>query len=346
MTTAPRRPVDLRSDTVTRPDRPMREAMFAAEVGDDVFNDDPTVQALEARAAALLGTEAGLFVASGTMANQVALMTHTTHGDEVIVGRPCHIQEHEVGAAAVLSGVTLVTVDAPTGVLDPAAVAAAIRVEDIHHPETGLVCLECAHGTGAVQPLASLQAVAAVAREHGLPVHLDGARIFNAALALGCDPREIAGVADSTMFCLSKGLGAPVGSVLCGPAGFVSRARKKRKMLGGGMRQAGFLAAAGLYALEHNVARLAEDHARARRLADALRSLPGLAIFDERLDIDMVWFTLDTDRPDQEIVDALRERDVIVYPSLGGEWRLVVHKDVNDADLDCAIEQLLVVLGG
>jgi len=341
-----RRPVDLRSDTVTRPDKGMLQAMISAEVGDDVFEDDPTVKALEARSAKMLGKESGLFVASGTMGNQVALMTHTRPGDEVIVGKPCHILEHEVGAAAVLSSVTLVCVDAQHGVLDPAAIEAEIRVEDLHHPETGLLCLECAHGTGAVQPLASLRAASAVARKHGLPVHLDGARIFNAALVLGCEPRAIADVADSVMFCLSKGLGAPVGSVLVGEQDWIRRARKKRKMLGGGMRQAGYLAAAGLYALEHNIERLAEDHARTQKMADALRDVPGLSVFAERLDIDMVWFTLRTERPDSEIVDALREREVLVYPALGGEWRLVVHKDMDDGDLDYAIAQLKAVLGG
>ncbi|MFH1498955.1 MAG: GntG family PLP-dependent aldolase [Verrucomicrobiota bacterium] len=273
-------------------------------------------------------------------------MTHTRHGNEVICGRPCHIQEHEVGAAAVLSGVTLVTVDAPTGVIDPYEVELLVREDDIHHPATGLICLECAHGTGAVQPFESLFNIRELARRLGLPVHLDGARIFNAAAVLDIDPATIADCADSVMFCLSKGLGAPVGSVLVGPAEWISRARKKRKMLGGGMRQAGYIAAAGLYALQHNVERLADDHVRARKLAEALRDVPGLNLFEERLDVDMVWFTLDTTRPDRQIVDALRERKVIVYPSLGGEWRLVAHKDVDDEDLDYAIAQLKAVLAG
>jgi threonine aldolase len=293
----------------------------------------------------MLGKEAGLFCASGTMANQVAIMTHTRPGNEVIVGKPSHIVDHEVGASAILSSVTLVTIDAPTGFLTPERIEAEIRGPDIHHPETGLICLESAHSSGAVQSLESMQAVRKIADRHGLPLYLDGARIFNAAHALGVDAKVVAECADSVMFCLSKGLAAPIGSVLCGPHDFIERARKNRKILGGGMRQVGLLGAAGLYALEHNVERLAEDHARARRLAEALRAIPRVSVQEERLDIDMVWFRLDTDRPDDEIVQALREREVVVYPSMAGEWRLVAHKDIDDEDLDFAIGHLSAVLG-
>lgn len=340
-----RRPVDLRSDTVTRPTPAMREAMATAPVGDDVFGDDPTVNALEAEAAQRLGKEAALLVASGTQGNQSAVMTHTRRGNEVICGRPCHIQEHEVGAAAVLSGVSLVPIDAPTGILAPAAIEAAIRVEDIHHPETGLLCLECAHSSGAVQPLGALQDAAAVARDRGIPVHLDGARIFNAAEHLGVAPSEIAAVADSVMFCLSKGLGAPVGSLLCGSRTFVARARKARKMLGGGMRQAGILAAAGLHALAHHVDRLAEDHARAQRLAEALGGLEGLEVDRACLDINMVWFTAPRVADPGAVVAALAEQGVLALEPAGGRWRLVVHLDVDDEALDHAIGALRRVLG-
>ena len=336
--------VDLRSDTVTRPSQAMRRAMAEAEVGDDVIGDDPTVAALEERAARLLGKEAALFVPSGTMGNQLAIFTHTERGNEVICGKPCHIQEHEVGAPAILSGVTLVPIPAPTGRLDPEEVAAEIREPDIHHPETGLVCLECAHSSGAVQDVEELRAVADVAHTAGLPVHLDGARIFNAAVALGCDVSEIASPADSVMFCLSKGLGAPVGSLLCGTAEFVAKARKGRKIFGGGMRQVGILAAAGLYALDHNIERLVEDHRRAKRLAEGIADIPGVSVFQDRLDINMVWFTLESDLSDKEIVSSLENRGVFVYPPMRGEWRLVTHLDVDDAQVDFAVEQIRAVL--
>ncbi len=335
---------DLRSDTVTRPGQDMRRAMAQAPVGDDVIGDDPTVCELERRAAALLGKEAALFVPSGTMGNQLAIFTHTVRGNEVICGKPCHIQEHEVGAAAILSGVTLVPIPAPTGRLDPDQVAAEIRSPDIHHPETGLICLECAHSSGAVQTIEELQAVAQVAREAHIPVHMDGARIFNAALALGQDVARIAAVADSVMFCLSKGLGAPVGSLLCGTEEFVAKARKGRKIFGGGMRQVGILAAAGLYALDHNVERLAEDHERARRLAEKLSDLPGLHVFEDRLDINMVWFTLDSSMRDEEIVTELAQRGLFVYPPMHGEWRLVTHLDIDDEDIDRAAAAFRAVL--
>ncbi len=323
----------------------MLEAMLKAEVGDDVFGDDPTVALLEERGAALVGQEAGLFVASGTMGNQVAIMTHTKRGDEVVLGLPCHIQEHEVGAAAVLSGVTLAPIRAPTGVLPPEEVDRAIRTEDIHHPETGLLCLECAHSSGAVQPLESLRAAMDAAHRRGVPVHMDGARIFNAALALGCSAAEVARGADSVMFCLSKGLGAPVGSLLCGSRGFVARARRSRKILGGGMRQVGLLGAAGLWALEHNVDRLAEDHGRAARLAEALREIKGVTVCEERRDINMVWFAHQSDADPLRLVEAMARRRVAIFRPLGGLWRLVTHLDVDDEGLEHAIDCLGEVFG-
>lgn len=338
-------PVDLRSDTVTRPTPAMRTAMMEAELGDDVFADDPTIVLLEQRSAELVGQEAGLFMASGTMGNQVAIMTHTHRGNEVLVGRPCHIQEHEVGAAAVLSGVTLVTLDAPTGLLQPQDIARAIRSSDVHHPDTGLLCLECAHSSGAVQPLDSLRAAMRVAREHNVPVHLDGARIFNAAHVLGITAAEVAQGADSVMFCLSKGLGAPIGSLLCGSRAFIARARRGRKSLGGGMRQVGLLGGAGLYALDHHVARLGEDHARADRLGDALAKVPSISICQDRRDINMVWFRHAWDGDPLGLVQAMEERQVKIFRPLGGEWRLVTHLDIDDEALDYAIDQLRDVFG-
>jgi threonine aldolase len=319
--------------------------MMEAELGDDVFEDDPTILRLEQRGAELVGQQAGLFMASGTMGNQVALMTHTRRGNEVLVGRPCHIQEHEVGAAAVLSGVTLAPIDAPTGLVQPDDVARAIRTEDVHHPETGLLCLECAHSSGAVQPLDSLRTAMDVAREHGVPVHLDGARIFNAAHVLVVTAAEVAQGADSVMFCLSKGLGAPIGSLLCGSRAFIARARRSRKSLGGGMRQVGLLGAAGLHALEHHVARLVEDHARAERLAAALAEVPSISIYEDRRHINMVWFRHDWDGDPLRLVHAMLERQVNIFRPLGGEWRLVTHLDIDDEALDYAIVRLRDVFG-
>ncbi len=325
--------VDLRSDTVTRPTQAMRRAMAQAEVGDDVLGEDPTVRALEARAAELLGKEAALFVPSGTMGNQLALLTHTQRGQEVICPRPSHVQEHEVGAAAVLAAVTLVPIDTPDGQMPLDAVEEAIRTPDIHHPTTGLILVECPHTDGEVPELEYLTELAGLARRHGLPIHMDGARIFNAALALGCSAAEIAATADSVMFCLSKGLGAPVGSMLCGPSDFVARARKYRKMLGGGMRQAGILAAAGLYALEHHLPLLARDHEKAARLAELLEDAPGMELIRLRHPTNMVWAALDPRLDPSEVVRLLAERQVAAYPPLRDRWRLVVHLDVSEEDV-------------
>ena len=261
--------IDLRSDTVTWPTPAMRKAMAEAPVGDDVYGDDPTMNELEERAAARVGKEAALFVPSGTFGNQLALFSWCPRGSEVILGEQCHIIQHEAGAASVIAGVQVRPVDAPDGALDPGAVRARVRSEDIHHPVTSLVCMENAHSSGRVVPLAAMDAVYALARSRGLPVHLDGARLFNAATALGVSAAEVAARADSVMFCLSKGLCAPVGSMLAGPHDFIAQARKKRKIMGGGLRQAGVLAAAGLIALDEMTKRLAEDHANARELGRA-----------------------------------------------------------------------------
>lgn len=330
-------PVDLRSDTVTRPCKGMRAAMFEAVVGDDVIGDDPTVEKLERMSAQIMGKEGALFVPSGTMGNQLALFVQTTRGDEVICGRPCHIQEHEVGAAAVISGVSLVPLDARFGELDAAKVEEAVREPDIHHPETGLVCLESAHSSGAVPSMEVLQSVVETACRHEISVHLDGARIFNAALALGVDVKEIASLADSVMFCLSKGLGAPVGSMLCGEKDFIEKARKARKLLGGGMRQVGILAAAGIFALENNIQRLADDHEKAAVMADVLSMIEGVEVVARSSEINMVWFKCTHPRMGGErLVAEMEEKRVLIYPPLGGLWRLVFHKDVDTEDLEYA----------
>lgn len=276
--------LDLRSDTVTQPTAEMRRAMAAAEVGDDVWREDPTVNALEERAAELLGKEAGLFVSSGTMGNLVSLIAHVPRGGEVIAGAQSHIVRDEAAGHAVVVGASVLQLrDRPDGTLDPEEVAAAFRdPSDAHEPITSLVTIENAHSHSGNQPisLAATGAMAEVAHERGVPLHVDGARFFNATVALGVRPADLAAPADSVTFCLSKGLSCPAGSVVVGSASFIGRARRGRKLLGGGMRQAGVLAAAGLVALRDGdggmIARLADDHANARRLAELLAAVPGV----------------------------------------------------------------------
>ncbi|HSC81084.1 MAG TPA: GntG family PLP-dependent aldolase [Chitinolyticbacter sp.] len=335
--------IDLRSDTVTQPTPAMRQAMRDAEVGDDCYGDDPTVTRLEQQAAGLLGKAAALFVPSGTFGNQLALATHCQPGDEVILGDDCHIVQHEVGAAGLISGVQLRTLEGRLGVLDAEAICRRIRVgDDIHIPRTGLICLENAHSNGRVIPLAAMRDAAAVAREHGVPLHLDGARIFNAATALGVDAAEIAAEADTVMFCLSKGLAAPVGSLLAGPADFIARSRKRRKLLGGGLRQAGVLAAPGLIALTEMRLRLGEDHARARALAARLVALPGIALDPESVQINMVWFRFTKVIDQAALMAALAAAGIKANPPEHGWMRLVTHWQIDDA----AIEQVVAVLSG
>lgn len=273
--------VDLRSDTVTMPTPSMRKAMYEAEVGDDVYGEDPTVRRLEEAIAERLGKEAGLYVASGTMGNLVSLLTHCARGTEVILGDQAHIFYYEAGGISALGGVQVHTVpNLPNGMMDPAAIEAAIRSPNIHFPRTSLICLENTHNRcgGAALSVEQMGQIRAVAKRHGLPVHLDGARIFNAAIALGVDPRALAAQADSVQTCFSKGLSAPVGSAIVSDADFIAEARRNRKMVGGGMRQAGVIAAAALVALNEMVERLADDHANARLLAERLVEVCGLDV--------------------------------------------------------------------
>jgi len=321
--------IDLRSDTVTWPTPAMRKAMAEAPVGDDVYGDDPTVNELEARAAARVGKEAALLVPSGTFGNQLALFAWCPRGTEVILGEQCHIIQHEAGAASVIAGVQVRPVDAPTGLLDPEAVRSRIRGDDIHFPPTSLVCLENAHSSGRVVPLRAMDEVRAVARANGLPIHLDGARLFNAATSLGVEPAELASRADSVMFCLSKGLCAPIGSILAGPRDFIDSARRKRKIMGGGMRQAGVLAAAGLIALDEMTKRLGEDHENARELARLLAGIPGVTVDLESVEINMVFFKArysgDEGTFAARMTAAMRERGVLINPPESGEFRFVTH---------------------
>lgn len=332
--------IDLRSDTVTHPTEAMRKAMAAAEVGDDVYRGDPTINALETLAAEMAGKEAAMFVPSGTFGNQVALLTHCRRGQEVILGEECHIVQHEVGAAALIAGVQLRVIPAPDGCLDPEEIRKRIRREDIHAPETGLVCVENAHSGGRVVPLSHMKAVYDAAHAHHLPVHMDGARLFNAATHLGADAREITRYCDTVMFCLSKGLCAPVGSMVAGPQEWIDRARKNRKLMGGGMRQAGILAAAGIIALTDMAKRLGEDHARARRLAEALEAVPGITVDMRSLDINMVFLQMDTSLSDEAVTDYCRECGILIYPPENGHLRLVTHYWIGDDDVAKTVEAL------
>jgi len=327
-------PVDLRSDTVTRPDAAMRRVIAEAEVGDDVYGDDPAVNALEEHAARLLGKEAALFCTSGTQSNLAAMLSHCQRGEELIAGRGYHVLTAEAGGSSALGGIVHCAI--PTGAdggLEPADVAAAIKADDPHYPISRLLCLENTYD-GRVQRPERLAAAAAPARARGLVVHLDGARLMNAAVALGLPPAELAAPADSVSLCLSKGLGAPCGTVLAGGAAFIGRARRQRKMLGGAMRQAGVVAAAGLHALRHNAGRLAEDHARACRLADGLTALPGFAVTPP--ETNMVFALLPEDR-----WEAVYDRAAAAGLLLGRRrrnLRLVVHKDLDDDDIDRTLE--------
>lgn len=328
--------IDLRSDTVTLPGEEMRAAMANAEVGDDVYGDDPTVNRLEEIAARRLGKEAAIFVPSGTFGNQLSILTHTLRGDEVIIPASNHIIVHEAGASAVIAGVQMRTLDCDDGMPSVDRILKAIRGEDLHYPRTGLICLENAHSSGRVLPMEYMKEVYSIARERAIPVHLDGARIFNAAVSLGIDAREIASKADSVMFCLSKGLGAPIGSMLVGTKDFIARARKGRKIMGGAMRQAGIIAAAGIIAIEKMIDRLGEDHENARYLAKKLGEIEGVEIMRDRLDINMVFFKLDSGRP-KAIVEELHRQGIKINPPEGDEWRLVTNLDVSRSDLDTFI---------
>lgn len=342
--------IDLRSDTVTHPTPAMREAMARAEVGDDVFGEDPTVRRLEEAAAERMGKEAALFVASGTMANLVALLTHCGRGDEVIVGDQAHTFLSEVGGMAALGGIHPRPVpNQPDGTLRLADIEAAIRTEDVHHPRTRLIALENTHNRCMGAPLSPeyMAQVRALADRYGLKVHVDGARIFNAAVALGVPAADLARSADTVTFCLSKGLCAPVGSLICGPADFIREARRIRKMVGGGMRQAGVLAAAGLVALETMVDRLAEDHRRARRLAEGLAEIPGVHIEVHRVRTNIVIFELDPRVPlsDEAFLAALQAHRVKILRWGPRRFRAVTHYWIDDADIDRALHAFADVVG-
>ena len=333
--------IDLRSDTVTVPTDEMRQAMCTAVVGDDVYGDDVTVNALEALAAEMMGKEAGLFVPSGVMSNQLALFTHANRGDEVILPDNCHIVSHEAGAAAIIAGVQLRTVQNVAGEMPLDILESYIRKDanDIHQPKTALITYENADSDGQVRDLAYMKNVKALADKYHLPIHLDGARIFNAATYLGVDVKEMTQYVDTVSVCLSKGLCAPVGSVLVGSADFIAQARRKRKIIGGGMRQVGILAAAGKIALTEMTKRLQQDHDNATYMVERMKEIKGITVLAERQQISMVFFCLqDYPLTSAELVAYLAKHDVIINGEDNGVMRFVTHKYVSKEEIDKVVE--------
>jgi threonine aldolase len=331
--------IDLRSDTLTRPTPGMRAAMQAAEVGDDVFREDPTVNRLEERVAAILGKEAALFVPSGTMSNQIGIKAHTQPGDEMLCDVNCHIYNFEAGGPAVLSGVTCRTLEGEHGILDVAQLEGKVRPENDHLVRTRLVCLENTHnrGGGRVYPLEKVQAISRWARQHGLMMHLDGARLWNAVVATGVPAVRWAEWFDSVSVCFSKGLGAPVGSALAGPREYIARARRVRKLFGGGMRQAGVIAAAALYALANHVERLAEDHANAKVIAAAVADTPGLRLEPPEVHTNLIWVAVDPALGTaRNVAAALKDRGVLVQAAGPQMLRACTHLDVSRAEAERA----------
>ena len=341
--------VDLRSDTVTRPTPAMRRAIMDAEVGDDVFGDDPTVLALERRVAELAGKEAALYVPSGTMGNQLAIKCHTDPGDEVLLDPESHIFLYEQGGLGANSGCLAHLVPGERGLMTPEQVAAAVRdwAHDDHAARVRLLCVENTHNRlgGVIVPLERLQAVAAVARAHGVAVHLDGARLWNASVASGIPLRDWAATADSVMMCFSKGLGAPVGSILAGSGDFIRRAHRVRKRWGGGMRQVGILAAACLYALDHHLERLAEDHRRAKTLAAGFAQAPGVRVVEPETNIVIVTLEHPALEP-AAVLGALEARGVRMVSFGPRRLRAITHLDVDDAGVARAVEGLREVVRG
>jgi threonine aldolase len=339
--------IDLRSDTVTKPTDEMREAMARAEVGDDVYGEDPTARRLQERAAEIFGKEAALFVPSGTMGNQIAVRLHTQPGQEVIVETRSHMFNLEMAAMAVISSAQAHPVSCADGIMDWDTVATAIRPQSPYHAQTGLVAIENTqnHAGGTVMSFERMQQITERVRDRAIPTHLDGARIFNAAIVLKKDVAEIASLFDSVMFCLSKGLGAPVGSMLVGSREFIDRAVAVRRMLGGGMRQAGVLAAAGLVALEKMRARLQEDHANASVLAKGLVQIQGINFDPERVQTNIVVFDISqTGQTTAEFSSALKQRGVLANGINERQMRMVTHKDVSLADCETALEAVRDVL--
>lgn len=335
--------IDFRSDTVTKPTEEMRRAMAIAEVGDDVYGDDPTVNRLEELVAQEMGKEAALFMASGTMANQTAVMTHTRRGDEIILGEKCHIYTYEVAGIAYLAGVQTALVEEVDGVMDAVEVEAKIRGENIHFPETTLICMENTHNQagGMVVPLDKMEAVHRVGQRHGIPVHLDGARIYNAATYLGVKAADIAKHCESVNVCLSKGLCAPIGSVLVGSREFINRARKFRKMLGGGMRQVGIVAAAGIIAIEKMSKRLEQDHYNARLLAEGLNAINGVKVDLDKVQTNLIMVDFSgTGLTGDQVSERLKPVGILVNGSPTPVVRFATHYYITAEDIDFALAKI------
>jgi threonine aldolase len=335
--------IDLRSDTVTRPTAAMRAAMASAEVGDDVFGEDPSVILLQEKVARLLGKEAALFVPSGTMSNQACIRAHTQPGDELLCETTAHIYNAEAGGPAALSGVTCRTIQGDHGILDVSQLEGKIRPANEHYVRTRLVCLENTHnrGGGRIYPMEKIQATSEWAHSNGLLMHLDGARLWNAVVATGIAARDWAHHFDSVSVCFSKGLGAPVGSALAGPRDFVARARRSRKLFGGGMRQAGVIAAAALYAVENHVERLAQDHANAKVIAQAIADTPGLRLDPPEVETNLIWFEVDPELgTSKDVATALKQRALLIHAPGPHTMRACTHLDVSAAQAERAADEI------
>lgn len=340
--------VDLRSDTFTKPTPEMREAMASAEVGDDVFGEDPTVNRLQEQVADMLGKEAGLFVASGTMGNQVAINAHTQPGDEVILESTSHIFYYEAGAPALLSGVQLRTLPGKGGMMTAEQVEAAIRGDNVHYPTTRLVCLENTHNSagGTIFPLEEIKKIRRLTQDRGIKMHLDGARLWNASVVSGIPLAAWAEPFDSVSVCFSKGLGAPVGSLLAGDAAFIHRAHRYRKAYGGGMRQVGIIAAGALYAVEHHVQRLDEDHKNAKRLAEGVARLPGLRIDLDSVQTNIVYMEIEGAKyTAKEVEERLKAHGVLLLALGPKRLRAVTHLEVSGEDIEKAVEVFETLFG-
>lgn len=335
--------IDFRSDTVTKPTQRMREAMYRAEVGDDVYGDDVTVNALQDYMAQICGKEAGLFVPSGTFSNQLSLFTHCNRGDEVILPEECHIIQHETGASAIIAGVQLRAIASNHGKMPLGKVEAAIRKEpDIHYPKTSLICIENAFSDGTVVDLDYMKELRALADQYDLKIHLDGARLFNATTALNADIKEMLAAVDSASICLSKGLCAPIGSILVGDKAFIEQARYKRKLMGGGMRQVGIVAAAGFIAAKEMRLRLVEDHDNARYLAERLEIISGIEVMRSQLDINMVFFKI----TDEKLANYFKpelfaKQNILINPVEEGLMRFVTHYYITKEDIDRTIDLII-----
>jgi len=336
--------IDLRSDTVTLPTPTMRDAIYHAELGDDVYGEDPTTNRLEEMASERIGKEAALFVPSGTMGNLICVLTHCARGEEVILGDQSHMFLNEAGGISALGGIQAhIIPNQPDGTMRLEDIEAAIRGDNIHFPRTRLICLENTHNRCNGAPLTPeyIDSVAALAERHGLSMHLDGARIFNAAVALGVSVKKLTHSVDSLIFCLSKGLSAPVGSMVCGSREFIAEALRTRKVLGGGMRQIGVIAAAGAIALEQMVDRLAEDHVNARCLAEEIAQIPGLSIDPARTQTNIIYFDLVSDRlTAEEFVTRLGQKGIKLAPTRPSRFRMVTHHGINSEDIDATLVAL------